>query len=132
MSSENFPHLYESLLDRMVLAGWIERYARTNAGISIRWTKVGAVRGAMLKELIRKFELQDGPNEAPLFDIAAEATAPENLPIDDDKDRYSWFWRLCMGELKLNRKDLDFTLLLHVIDRYALTPEQADEFEKRG
>ena len=116
----------------MVLAGWIERYARTNEGISLRWTKVGAVRGAMLKQMIHKFELCDGPNEAQLFDIAAEATAPESLPIDDDKDRYSWFWRLCMNELKLNRKDLDFMLLVHVINQYALTPEQADEFQERG
>lgn len=116
----------------MVLAEWIERYARTDAGISVRWTKVGAVRGAMLRDMIRRFKLRDGPHEAQLFDIAAEATAPENLPIDNDRERYNWFWRLCMGELKLNRKDLDFMLLPHVIDLYALTPAQADEFEKRS
>jgi len=54
------------MADRMVLAGWVESHAYTDAGFAIKWTDLGNERINQIKQIFG--EIHDGPFTS--FDLA--------------------------------------------------------------
>lgn len=117
--------VFQGCLDRMVVAGWVERYAIwSGRGIAIRWTQGGHKVARLLRGIVTDFKL---PFEAQTFDEMCHGPAKQE-PLREDGIRLAVaaFWRDCMASLDLTRNDFDFRCLMHVLAQFGPAPDERE------
>ena len=127
--------VFEKVLDRAMLAGWVRYYTNTEGkGIHVKWTVEGAERSVTLKMIVNTFRLMDSDLATVGFDkLAHGETPPDGWTTTGEVDaEILRYFAESVDQLGFHDCEDELLVMVHLVNGWAPEGFSPIEFGEKG